>query len=128
MSYDELKKRFMKEFEWNDFGVCTNPNKIEKRLDKYNYIIIKTACRNGEWYDGRDLAYATGGVGSPCSMRCKGFRTEHEAIMAAIGHATNDVQNWANFHVDKDHLISWHKKALNELIFEQRQMSLFDYD
>lgn len=115
----------MKEFEWNDCGVCTNPNMIEKRLDNYNYIIIKTACHDGEWYDGRDLAYATGGIGSPCSMRCKGFSTEHEAIMAAIGHATNDVQNWANFHVDKDHLVSWHKKALNELIFEQRQMSLF---
>lgn len=49
----------MKEFEWNDCGVCTNPNMIEKRLDNYNYIIIKTACHNGEWYDGRSLSYAT---------------------------------------------------------------------
>jgi len=114
----------MKQYEWNEHGVCLNPNKIEKRFDNYNYIVIKTAYSDGWWYEGRDLSYATGGVGCPVSLEGDKFSTEHDAIMAAIGHATNDVQNWVNYH-GKENLVKWHKKALNELIFGQRQMSLF---
>lgn len=70
-------------FEFNEFGVCVNPEKIFFTMKKgalaWDYVEIRIAKRNDEWYYGASY----GGGGSPCSKGCIDFKTKEDVILSA---------------------------------------------
>lgn len=88
-------KQITNKYEFNDCGVCMNPNIIFRTCSKrektpYNgaNFTIKTCQVNGYWYYGCGADSNKGnyfGFGFPCSAskRDRKFTTEEEAIYAA---------------------------------------------
>lgn len=69
----------MKEFIFDEYQMCINPNRIELG-DKDFWMEIQTACKDGVWYSG--FQYWQRGhtwEHSPC-LNTKTFNSEHEAI------------------------------------------------
>ena len=93
-------KQKITQFEFNDYGVCTNPNVIFHTCSKDKNKPYKGACfriktcqLNGYWYYGCGGDSNKGdffGFGTPCSANRsdKKFLTEQAAIQAA----TEDIE------------------------------------
>jgi len=120
-----------KVFDFNEFGICMNPNVQSFVSGKYR-AMIETAPIDGRWYYGCMLDTPTSGSGSGVSKdHTGGFDTE-ELALAAV--AKKSIE-W----FDED--TEWHKKAgkkrivpqfiydeLKKLLHPQPiQLSLFDF-
>lgn len=81
----------MQSFEFNDIGVCLNPNKIFKTTSKDKrypytdaYFTIETAMVNGKWVFGRDYNLSTYGSAYAAAKYLNNtYPTEKSAIRAA---------------------------------------------
>ena len=77
------------EFEFNEHGVCTNPEVIslpsaKKGWAQFNEVFI--AKHNGKWGASANMATSTSGAGSAVSKDACKYDTKEEAIAAAYGH------------------------------------------
>ena len=77
------------EFEFNEHGVCTNPEVIslpsaKKGWVQFNEVFI--AKHNGKWGASANMATSTSGAGSAVSKDACKYGTKEEAIAAAYGH------------------------------------------
>ena len=77
------------EFEFNEHGVCTNPEVIslpsaKKGWAQFNEVFI--AKHNGKWGASANMATSTSGAGSAVSKDACKYGTKEEAIAAAYGH------------------------------------------
>lgn len=75
-----------KVFEWNEHGVCTNPNELN--FDTKEFVVcVKTALYNGLWFVGHTVAAKRGhGCFGSFSPVCKSFKykTQFQNECAAI--------------------------------------------
>ena len=80
----------IKKFLFNEFGVCTNPDKIE----------ISTAYVRGKWTYGvmYMLADRGGAFGTNLS-NTNWFKTQEDAIE----HALNWAKHWLNVQIEQEH-------------------------
>ena len=83
--YKEKKKSFEK-FQWNEYGVCNNPNLI-CITGKGNTVTIETAKYKEKWYFGYDLRSANTGTIQPVNYNDFGYDTEQKAILSAVAKA-----------------------------------------
>lgn len=73
-------------FEFNEFGVCLNPDVVKYwRKDRNKSLLIKVAEKEGKFYYGFEYRYGSGGGCSPCSVcRWQSFGSAEEAEQAAV--------------------------------------------
>ena len=77
------------EFEFNEHGVCANPEVIslpsaKKGWAQFNEVFI--AKHNGKWGASANMATSTSGAGSAVSKDACKYDTKEEAIAAAYSH------------------------------------------
>ena len=105
----------MKEYKWNEHGVCTNPDIIELKT-KTLEVTILTAEKDGGWHYG----FIYGGFFNdhcsfhPCSMRGTGDSIQNNAIIKAIAHIKQQEKPRGAI-----------LQKLTELYFEKAQLLLF---
>lgn len=97
-----------KVFDFNEFGICMNPNVQSFVSGKYR-AMIETAPIDGRWYYGCMLDTPTSGFGSGVCKQGPDFATESEALAAV---AKKSIE-W----FDED--TEWHKKAGKKRIVPQ---------
>lgn len=120
-----------KVFDFNEYGVCTNPNVQSFASGRYK-AMIETALNNGKWFYGVWLDTPTSGwVNGVSNCNSEASDTEEQAISKAAKKAID----WFN------HDVEWHRKAgqkrsvpqfiydeLKKLLHPQPiQLSLFDF-
>lgn len=105
----------MKEYKWNEHGVCINPDVIELKTQKFE-ISIETAERDGGWYYG----FIYGGFFNdhcsfyPCTCEGRGESVQNTAIVKAIAHIKRTQQPRGEI-----------LQKLHELYFKSAQLLLF---
>jgi hypothetical protein len=69
----------MKEFIFDEYEHCINPNRLELG-NKNFYLEIQTSCKDGKWLSGHK--YWTRGHKDdwPCSLNTNVYDSEHTAI------------------------------------------------
>lgn len=120
----------MKEFEFNEWGVCLNPEIV--RIDEY----IKIELAEGEkaWMFGYYYFYVNTGYGCPCSAKEKAFETKEDALKYAIKRIIKQLEKHIITHKDCDWQAADIKrlkksiKNLKEKLFDLThvQLSLFE--
>ena len=74
----------MEKFVFNEYGVCTEPERIviyEK--DELNKIVIKVALSDEGWAVGYEVMARHSGTVSPCSLR-EIYPTREQAVDTAL--------------------------------------------
>ena len=104
-------------FEYNSFGVCTNPERVfhvtKKGALAWDYAEIQISESDGNWFWG----HSCGGGGGPCSIVGKKYPTREDAIEDAYQHlfkyltresldTSQPFTKNAGYHLME--LISWH--------------------
>ncbi len=80
---------YMTEFIFNDCGCCLNPDVRTVYKTKQYEVTVRTAYRDGYWYDGINVEYDSGGWShTPCT---KGNRERHATKEAAERYAISRV-------------------------------------
>ena len=105
----------MKEYKWNEHGVCTNPDIIELKT-KTLEVSILTAEKDGGWYYGFEYGSFFDDHCSiyPCSMQGTGDSIQNNAIIKAIVHIKRQEKPRGAI-----------LRKLRELYFEKAQLLLF---
>lgn len=115
-------------FEYNEYGVCTNPD-IPYQSDeksRYSYKIEVSETPDG-WVYGYNWSLPTNGGGAPCSLASfrKGSMTKSEAIVEAAKYLKERFEQ---------HGTSKAVSELNRIIEnvthrppKSRQLTIFDY-
>lgn len=104
-------------FEFNENGVCINPNIPVKVGDDRFYIEIRTAEVEGGWTWGIGVSFATCGVGFPVRQEPrKKFSTEEDAI--------EEAAKWCYNYCDRNSGQGF-KALLYEKIMDRKQLTLF---
>lgn len=107
----------MKEYTFNDNGVCTNPDMVKSKVS-FKYLTcwsIFTAHTGKGWVYGYSWYASDSGAFSPCAKCNETFETQRAAIDACARKLLKEKA-------------ILDKKGLKELIFDNRQLSLFGDD
>lgn len=108
----------MKEYTFNDNGVCTNPDIVKSKVSftLLTYWSIFTAYTGKGWVYGYSWQASDSGAFSPVYLEDKEvFETQRAAIDACARKLLKEKA-------------ILDKKGLKELIFDNRQLSLFGDD
>ena len=88
----------IKKFLFNEFGVCTNPDKTEIGSG-IPHIEISTAYVRGKWTYGVTYMLADrGGAFGTNLSNTNWFKTQEDAIE----HALNWVKHWLNVQIEQE--------------------------
>ena len=108
----------MKEYIFNDNGVCTNPD-VTQSQERHGIIPfweVRTAKGDDGWVYGYSWQASDSGASSPCILEDKEvFETQRAAIDACARKLLKEKA-------------ILDKKGLKELIFDNRQLNLFGDD
>lgn len=120
----------MKEFIFNDCGVCTNPNVIEKSTGVCDYEITTAFLDDGWGYGYAFHVSANGMCGGISKERSKRYATEREAIVACAERALQFMQEPHYTGLARNEYVKVPQdiiQSLQDIIKPQpRQLSLFD--
>jgi hypothetical protein len=82
----------MKRYEWNDIGVCTNPDRETIRVDGRHELVVLCAQKpDGTWVYGRHFTNGSAYHGSPVSKSANGWITERVAKLNALLEAGDEI-------------------------------------
>ena len=77
----------MRKFKFNEFDVCRNPNRIERKERLSSFSIETALGRDERWVFGCNCSLPGVGFGTPCMDKAQfplpSFPTEYDAIKAA---------------------------------------------
>ena len=79
----------MREYDFNKFGVCINPECFTFKCDQGDFK-VETAFLNGFWYNGHSINLPTEGLGIPCSNSGTPFKSEQQAT----NDACTRIKKW----------------------------------
>lgn len=115
-------------YEYNDYGVCVNPDKAYEYKDSKGYFKIKVSETPKGWVYGYDYGFDIMGGGGPCAINSPNV---YPSRSKAIADSAKGIKTSLSFLKEK------HPKMLAELdriIAEEsgkkahlKQYSIFDY-
>lgn len=105
----------MKDFEFNEHGICTNPN-VTKVLEEKNFNAeVRCSFHNGKWHYGYSWnntlkGYSGASCGAGISLNENTFDTEDEAkryavlhnIIPAIENIRKEIISYSDIEYDED--------------------------
>lgn len=83
----------MREFVFNDVGVCINPNLAITIRKGFNYIDVMTAKTDNGWIFGLNIMCTDRGIGFGCSKYNKTYNTEDAAVSEGLKKARSFLQD-----------------------------------
>ena len=106
----------MKQYDFNECGVCMNPDIFTFKCDQGSFQ-VRTAFIDGLWVGGYNIQLTDQGCCYPCS------KSEYSKKFSSKNEATNDVysciRNWLKGKGKVDKLIREAERNIN------RQLELF---
>ncbi|MDE5886465.1 MAG: hypothetical protein K2H46_02635 [Muribaculaceae bacterium] len=113
-------------YEYNEFGVCLNPDKpYQFGKDHYYYFTIEVSESPKGWTYGYQWSCGTSGGGSPCSPTWKTFPCRSKAIVACARLLKKNFtgNRGQHFRAELDRIIAEESGKKPHL----KQYSIFDY-
>lgn len=112
----------MKQYIWNDCGVCMNPDNVARYEHDYTIVISFAQLEDGSWVHGYDTMLYTSRMQcmcSPCTRERGISRTKQEAISKAAQMLKGwyALRNYPKRHAYID--------TINEMIVASLQLTLF---
>lgn len=93
----------MMEFEFNDVGVCVNPNILEREVGRGGSFYVRTALTDKGWVYGSGVSLPDRGYSTPCWKSDITFKHERDAIKAGLEKVVRyaDSQKYCSSSVKK---------------------------
>lgn len=113
-------------FRFNQWGVCTNPERIAQGLRRNYDNAVELAGNAAGWTFGLEM-YSDNlddGSCSPCSMQQRTYATRHDALRAAIMAMRAYYAGVLPCHRYTN--LRRFIRELEERFWNERQLSLFD--